>query len=157
MHPTEAPYDEEDAVTATALALPRPSEPQPVPPPAPRRPLAPVIDLGAVRDARASAPPLRLTSRGRLALGALVAGAALGLLALLGVGTGTAEPAAVVAGHVVVEPGQTLWDVAVAAAPAGSDPRAYLADLLVLNGFDGADVPAWTVVLLPTGPSPVAP
>lgn len=145
-------------MTATALALPlqRPSEPFPAP--VPDRPLAPVIDLDAVRQHRRHARSvLRLTRRGKLAIGALLAGAALGLFALLGVGTGTAEPAAAVAGHVVVEPGQTLWDVAVGAAPAGSDPRAYLADLLVLNGFDGADVPAWTVVLLPTELSSVAP
>ncbi|MBW3661818.1 MAG: hypothetical protein KY469_01870 [Actinobacteria bacterium] len=144
-------------MTATALALPlqRPSEPLPAP--VSDRPLAPVIDLGPVQYHPDTAPVLRLTRRGKLAIGALLAGAALGLLALLGVGTGTAEPAAAVAGHVVVEPGQTLWDVAVAAAPAGSDPRAYLADLLVLNGFDGAGVPAWTVVLLPTEPSSVAP
>lgn len=54
-----------------------------------------------------------------------------------------------VAGHVVVEPGQTLWQVAVASAPDGVDPRAQLAAIQDLNGFDGGDVAAWTVVLLP--------
>lgn len=54
-----------------------------------------------------------------------------------------------VAGHVVVAPGETLWDVAVATAPAGMDVRRHLADLAALNGLEGADVPAWTVVLLP--------
>jgi hypothetical protein len=53
-----------------------------------------------------------------------------------------------VAGHVVVQPGETLWDVAVASAPDGVDPRAQLEALRELNGLDGA-IDAWTVVLLP--------
>ena len=54
-----------------------------------------------------------------------------------------------VAGHVVVEPGQTLWDVAVSSAPDGVDPRAQLAAIKELNGLRAADVDGWTVVLLP--------
>ncbi len=52
-------------------------------------------------------------------------------------------------GHVMVAPGQTLWDIAVAHAPPGSDPRAYLLQLRHANGLDGRAVPAWTVLLLP--------
>jgi hypothetical protein len=59
-----------------------------------------------------------------------------------------AELADRVAGHVVVEPGQTLWEVAVATAPDGVDARLYLAEIQALNGL-GTDVDAWTVVLLP--------
>lgn len=55
-----------------------------------------------------------------------------------------------VAGHVVVAPGQTLWDVAATTAPHGMDPRAHLAAIRSLNGLSGGDVGAWTVVLLPT-------
>lgn len=51
--------------------------------------------------------------------------------------------------HVIVAPGQTLWDIAVAHAPPGSDPRAYLLQLRQANGLDGRAVPAWTVLLLP--------
>ncbi|MFN2556920.1 MAG: hypothetical protein ABR592_08620 [Nitriliruptorales bacterium] len=51
--------------------------------------------------------------------------------------------------HVTVAPGQTLWDIAVAHTPPGSDPRAYLLQLREANGLDGRPVPAWTVVLLP--------
>jgi hypothetical protein len=54
-----------------------------------------------------------------------------------------------VAGHVVIEPGETLWDVAVATAPDGTDPRAQLRAIQELNGIGGGDVDAWTVVLLP--------
>lgn len=54
-----------------------------------------------------------------------------------------------VAGHVVIEPGETLWDVAMATAPDGVDPRDQLAEIQELNGIRAADVDAWTVVLLP--------
>jgi hypothetical protein len=60
-----------------------------------------------------------------------------------------AELADRVAGHAVIEPGETLWDVAVASAPDGVDPRQQLADLRELNGISGSHVDAWTVVLLP--------
>ena len=56
--------------------------------------------------------------------------------------------APVTGGHVVVQPGESLWQVAEANAPAGTDVRAYLQDLQDLNGLSG-DVAAWTVVLLP--------
>ena len=58
-----------------------------------------------------------------------------------------ARPA--VAGYAVVEPGESLWTVAVEHAPRGADPRRYLAQIQELNGLEDAAVPAWTVVLLP--------
>lgn len=60
-----------------------------------------------------------------------------------------AELADRVAGHVVVAPGETLWQVAVATAPDGVDPRAQLAAIEQLNGIGASDVQAWQVVLLP--------
>ncbi|MFA9431192.1 hypothetical protein [Egicoccus sp. AB-alg2] len=60
-----------------------------------------------------------------------------------------AELADKVAGHVVVQPGETLWDVAVATAPEGVDARRQLDELRQLNGFGSSEVDAWTVVLLP--------
>jgi hypothetical protein len=54
-----------------------------------------------------------------------------------------------VAGHVVVQPGQTLWDVAVATAPDGMDVRRQLADIEALNDLRAHQLDAWTVVLLP--------
>lgn len=54
-----------------------------------------------------------------------------------------------VAGHVVVQPGESLWEVAVATAPEGMDARRHLDDLVALNGFTSSQVDAWTVVLLP--------
>ena len=54
-----------------------------------------------------------------------------------------------VAGHVVLQPGETLWDVAVRSAPAGVDPRRQLDDLRRLNSFGPGALDAWTVVLIP--------
>ncbi len=54
-----------------------------------------------------------------------------------------------VAGHVVIAPGDTLWEVAVDSAPDGMDPRAQLRAIQELNGLSGAEVEAWTVLLLP--------
>lgn len=86
----------------------------------------------------------------RRRLGALLAVLAVALFLALTAGGGLADagPDDPVAGQAVVEPGETLWDVAVANAPAGIDARSYLDRIRELNGLSG-DVPAWTVVLLP--------
>jgi hypothetical protein len=60
-----------------------------------------------------------------------------------------AELADPVAGHVVVEPGQTLWDVAADTAPDGVDVRQQIAAIRDLNGLDGSHLDAWAVVLIP--------
>lgn len=73
----------------------------------------------------------------------------LGLTLLFGAGGAEAELTDRVAGHEVVTPGQTLWDIAAATAPAGVDVRDQLTAIVELNGFSDGDVPAWTVVLLP--------
>lgn len=54
-----------------------------------------------------------------------------------------------VAGHEVVQPGQTLWDVTVATAPDDVDPREHLSRIKDINGLSDAQVEAWTVVLIP--------
>ena len=71
------------------------------------------------------------------------------LTVLVGRAGAEAELADPVAGHVVVAPGETLWDVAVDTAPDGVDPRRQLAALRELNGFDGGHLDAWAVVLIP--------
>ena len=60
-----------------------------------------------------------------------------------------AELADPVGGHAVVDPGSSLWAVAVETAPPGVDPREQLDAIRELNGIRGSDVVAWTVVLLP--------
>jgi len=136
--------------------------------------LAPVIPLragaaGAVRSAVRGAPALapqveveveapvlrlvvtdrRVFIRRRIAVVAVAL-----LVALLGAVIGlevtsasASEPT--VRGHVVLQPGETLWDVAVRSAPHGVDARRQLADIRRINGFSGGAMDAWTVVLLP--------
>lgn len=72
-----------------------------------------------------------------------------GLVVALLSGGGGAEADLASLHYVTVAPGQTLWDIAVAQAPPGSDPRSYLLRLREANGLDARHVPAWTVVILP--------
>jgi len=102
---------------------------------------------GRLRTAR-GVPRTTVLRRRLVALAGLVL-----LLTLVTVGVGRvgaeAELADRVAGHAVLAPGDTLWDVAVSSAPDGVDAREQLAAIRVLNGFEDASVDAWTVVLLP--------
>lgn len=102
---------------------------------------APSVDrpAGQPTDRRA------VVGRRLLALAVLLA---VGLVALgwSGADARLADP---VADTVVVAPGDTLWEIAVATAPAGIDPRAHLRELMALNGFTDSDVAPWTVVLVP--------
>ncbi|MEY3020328.1 MAG: hypothetical protein RLZZ272_1312 [Actinomycetota bacterium] len=94
------------------------------------------------RPSRAVFLVRRLLVVGILVLAALVGAAVAGQ----GAGADLVDP---VDGHVVLAPGETLWDVAVATAPDGVDARAQLARLRELNGFGGGALAPWTVVLLP--------
>jgi hypothetical protein len=83
---------------------------------------------------------------------ALVASALLAamVVALLTLGVASASsPQLEVGSHVVLQPGETLWDIAVRSAPPGVDARRQLADIRRINGFGGGSLEAWTVVLLP--------
>lgn len=51
----------------------------------------------------------------------------------------------------VVEPGQTLWEVASDHAPAGVATDAYVRELAAVNGIDNGAVDAWQVLRLPAG------
>jgi hypothetical protein len=101
------------------------------------------------------APALRLVTAPTLRRrpSALLAVALLALLAgvILMAGSARADAGApAVGGHVVVQPGETLWDVAVRSAGPGVDPRLQLQLLRDLNALPrGGAVDAWTVVLLP--------
>lgn len=87
--------------------------------------------------------------RRRLTVLAGVLTLALLLVALVGNHGAEAELADPVGGHVVIEPGQTLQDIAAATAPDGVRVADHLSRIRDLNGFDSANVGAWTVVLLP--------
>lgn len=87
---------------------------------------------------------LRITPRGRRALATLVA------LPVLALGAwGATQATSAIAGAeaptaqfetVVVQPGQTLWEIAESVAP-GADVREVIADISSLNAIDGAIVP----------------
>lgn len=130
-----------DAALADALA---PHAPRPAASPA----LAPVVDLDAHR--RRSATWARRRRR-RLLLVVL----GIGLAAALAAGLASRGPAAqdtpapATGATVMIEPGQTLWDVAAGVTPAGGDVRATVAQIRQLNGLDTGAVPAWTTVVLP--------
>ena len=96
-----------------------------------------VVQAPAEPDVRQ--PELRLTRRGRLAMFL----STLLMLGVLGVILGsttvaTDEPGAPVpATMVVVEPGQTLWDLAAEANPNG-DIRTTVDDIMRLNAIESA-------------------
>ncbi|MGH2750894.1 MAG: hypothetical protein ACRDK3_08500 [Actinomycetota bacterium] len=89
-----------------------------------------------------------LEARRRLA--ALVAGLVVIVALVLGGGTGgtgvASKPGAPRA--VVLQPGETLWDVATEFAPSGVDPRAYVDALEELNDLRGT-APAGMQLTLP--------
>jgi LysM repeat protein len=93
----------------------------------------------APADTGVSEPQLRLTRRGRLAmfLSTLLMLGTLGVI--LGSTTvATDEPGAPVpATMVVVEPGQTLWDLAAEANPNGNGQQT-VADIMRLNSIESA-------------------
>lgn len=113
--------------------------------------LADVIDLDAHRARRDAAVPASTFRRRRLGVVAGLVALALGLVLTFGGGAADAELSDPVAGTAVVEPGQTLWDVAEATAPDGTSTRAWLDRIRDLNDLPGDAIPAWTVVLLPHG------
>ncbi|MCC5947308.1 MAG: hypothetical protein JJT89_02535 [Nitriliruptoraceae bacterium] len=92
---------------------------------------------------RASVIRRRLGALAVLLLVAFVLTAAIGRIGAV------AELEERVAGHVVIEPGETLWDVAEATRPDGVDTRAQLTALRELNGLEDSQVDAWQVVLVP--------
>ncbi len=94
-----------------------------------------VADLTQRPGRRQSAGYLQLTRRGQIVMVIAV----LGLLLLGWVALGAPTVATDHANHavtrtVVVEPGQTLWDIASTAAP-DQDPRVVIADIEDLNAI----------------------
>jgi Tfp pilus assembly protein FimV len=95
--------------------------------------------------------PATRASAWRRRIGAVAVLVLLAFLLTVAIGrvTAGADLADPVAGTVTVGPGETLWDVAAATAPAGVDTRQQLEAIVDLNGFDGGSVEPWTVILLP--------
>lgn len=105
-----------------------------------RRTGPPVADL----------PPLRLTARGRRVVVALALLLAVGLIALGGavLGGNGDELELMGTASVIVEPGDTLWSIARAAA-GERDVRDVVDVIQALNGLDGADIEPGQVLAVP--------
>jgi LysM domain-containing protein len=108
------------------------------------------------RRPEASAPPLRLTRRGRIVI-AVAAVLLVTLISLLAAGVAQATshgPAPRAARQdllqVVVRPGQTLWSVAESADP-DQDTRVVVQQIIDLNSLAGATVSAGQQLWVPRG------
>jgi len=85
-------------------------------------------------------PAMRLTRRGRLAIVLLVMVASFVLFSIARVTTdASSTPSGPATRAVVVQPGQTLWQIAEQIRP-GVDPRETIIRIQSLNGFDGGVV-----------------
>lgn len=95
-------------------------------------PVAGASQASAAGNATSS---VRLTRRGRLLVLFAVLLAVLAMFALVGSPAQSTEVPRHPAAHtVVVQPGQTLWDIASEVAP-GTDPRTVVADIIDLNAL----------------------
>ncbi|CAN5575587.1 hypothetical protein BH24ACT14_BH24ACT14_07280 [soil metagenome] len=104
---------------------------------------------------RRTQPSLRAAvyPRRRLAVVAVtvVAVAALLLVGVWSPWSAAATPAGVATApiEVVIAPGDTVWDLAHAHAPAGQSPRIYVARILAVNDVDATALAPGTVLRLP--------
>lgn len=105
--------------------------------------------------ATAAAPRshLRLTTRGRVVIGMLVAVPLLAASLVFGLGTTGAsagdQTTADTYSYVNVAPGETLWQLAQQLAP-NADPRDVIADIVSLNQLDSTGVQAGQKLAIPT-------
>lgn len=108
-------------------------------------PAAAVRRQPRVRPSRRPAPDrLRLTRRGRLVVGAIIAGWLLIVVSVAsGLATADAGSASAMSGSatgvVVIQPGESLWQIAQQIAP-GADPRETVLRIRELNGLSDAPV-----------------
>lgn len=104
----------------------------------------------------AAVPPLRLTRRGRIVLvGFFVIVAGMFWLAAAGgaSATGSGVSPSVYDKHmsqVVVEPGDSLWSIAVRAEP-NADPRLVIRQITDLNALPSGDIAAGQRLWVPKG------
>jgi Tfp pilus assembly protein FimV len=102
-----------------------------------------------VNDLRHAATPVRLTRRGRVVvLVLLVMIASLASAVLFTTASRAEELPAGPPPTLVVQPGDTLWDVAARVMP-GRNGQAAVDELRRLNHLNGYDVPAGQVLILP--------
>lgn len=94
--------------------------------------------------------PIRLTARGKLMVNVL--STLLALIASIGIGAGVGTAMRAPVGDVavvVVEPGQSLWSIATAAAAPGQDVRDVVAQIVSLNSLPGSTIVAGQELSVP--------
>ena len=96
---------------------------------------------------------LRLTRRGRAVFGTLATLLVIGVLAVVATFSGaqavaSAESSGAEFGYVVVQPGDSLWQVASGIDP-NTDPRDLVAEIVRLNQLDGSGVLAGQPIAVP--------
>lgn len=64
--------------------------------------------------------------------------------------SGDSSEAAAPAEYVVVMPGDTLWEIAVAHKPQGQDTRVYVQKLMRTNGLEASSIQAGDTLRLPS-------
>ena len=117
-----------------------------------------VIGRGSPRRA-VHASQVRLTRRGKIVLGVLVAMAVAGMTALIwfaiaGQAEAAGRPGSAAGGRrahdarVVVRPGETLWGIAVRTDPR-ADPRAVIQEIIDDNALRGTAIQAGQVLWVP--------
>jgi len=109
------------------------------------------VDASAARPAPSPASHLRLTTRGRVVLWVLAA-AVLALVTLLGSRAAADGPVAAqeVVRH-VVQPGETMWQIAETVAGPSDDVRDVVVDLVRLNELPDSGLMAGQVIVVPAG------
>ncbi|MEZ0449470.1 LysM peptidoglycan-binding domain-containing protein [Cellulomonas sp. ICMP 17802] len=114
------------------------------------------VGAGSVADRRAEARPaasahLRLTTRGRVVLWVLAA-SLVALVTLLGSRAAADGPAGAqeVVRH-VVQPGETMWQIAETVAGPSDDVRDVVFDLVRLNELPDSGLMAGQVIVVPAG------
>ena len=124
------------------------------------RPARPAVVIpfpaGAREAVPAAGPRLRITRRGRLVVtvAVVLAVSAVAVTALVpapsgGAGAGRAPVAMQELQHVVVTPGDTLWEIASSLSAPGQDVRDLIADIRELNGLETSGVVAGQELLIP--------
>jgi hypothetical protein len=102
-------------------------------------------------------PSLRLVTaparpnwrRGPVLVAALLVAVVMAVVVLAAGAASARSETPEVIGQVVLQPGETLWDIAVRSAAPGVDPRRQMEVLRTVNGFAPGALDAWTVVLIP--------
>ena len=120
----------------------------------PIRPNLDITQMGSIHRHPAgkakttAANPVQLTVRGRRVLALIALLPIVFLMVVFGGKVAQANSAAPAMTTVVVQPGQSLWDVAESVDPS-SDPRAVILEIQQLNGLSTAQIAAGQQLIVP--------